>query len=218
MTKEQFMTELESRLQDISYDERQAALRYYEEYFEEAGEDEESMGQLESPEDIAKAIKEDIDIKLQLVRSSQKKEGNSEKKEEKKEPESTASTSTANEKTVKIILIVVACLIFSPVLFGFACAIFGLLMGAIATVFGLTMAGVGILIAGVVVFGTGIATLFTLPIEGLLLCGVGLFLLGLGCLFVWLSVWFWGTALPELVKLIKHFCKWIAGKTKGVTA
>ena len=70
MTKEQFVAELEQQLQDISYDERQAALRYYEEYFDEAGQDSEVVNQLESPEEIARAIKEDLDIKLQMVRNS----------------------------------------------------------------------------------------------------------------------------------------------------
>lgn len=70
MTKQEFMSELDKRLQDVSYEERQSALRYYEEYFEEAGEDENVVNKLETPEEIAGAIKEDLDIRMQAVRSS----------------------------------------------------------------------------------------------------------------------------------------------------
>lgn len=70
MTKEEFMKKLEASLQDVSFEERQSAMHYYEEYFEEAGVDEDAVERLESPDQIAKAIKEDLDIRLQMVRSS----------------------------------------------------------------------------------------------------------------------------------------------------
>ncbi len=72
MTKVEFMKQLEACLQEVSYDERQSALSYYEEYFEEAGADEDAVGNLESPEKIAKAIREDLDIRMQTVRSNLK--------------------------------------------------------------------------------------------------------------------------------------------------
>ena len=88
MTKVEFMKRLEACLQEVSYDERQSALSYYEEYFEEAGAEEDAVGNLESPEDIAKAIKEDLDIRMQTVRSNlQEKEKSAADKNNKRETE-----------------------------------------------------------------------------------------------------------------------------------
>lgn len=62
MTKPDFMRELESLLMDIPIEEREEALQYYNDYFEDAGEDreEEISKELGSPEKVAKIIKADL--------------------------------------------------------------------------------------------------------------------------------------------------------------
>ena len=59
MTRVEFMNELEYLLQDITDSEREEALQYYEDYFDDAGEDNEDaiIRELGSPERVAAIIK-----------------------------------------------------------------------------------------------------------------------------------------------------------------
>ena len=56
MTRTEFMAALRGRLSHLPAEEQDAALRYYEEYFDEADSEEEAARQLGSPEDIAARI------------------------------------------------------------------------------------------------------------------------------------------------------------------
>ncbi len=62
MTKLEFMKELESLLLDIPLEEREEALKYYNGYFEDAGEDQEEgiIAELGSPKQVADIIKADL--------------------------------------------------------------------------------------------------------------------------------------------------------------
>ncbi len=211
MTKEEFMTRLEQSLQDISYDERQSALRYYEEYFEDAGESQDgAVEQLESPEEIAKAIRSDLDIKLQLIRSSvsesKKDKIEDEKKTEHNNSDAVYATSGSND-TAKVIAIVIACILFSPLLLGGAGGAIGIVFGLIGTVVALTLSAGAMIIAGVAVFIGGIVAVFGSPMLGTLLMGTGLLLIGLGCLFAFVASWFWTWALPTFIRWIKKLVK-----------
>lgn len=63
MTRLAFMGELESLLSDIPIEERNEALQYYNDYFQDAGEDheEEILKELVSPQRIAGIIKAELD-------------------------------------------------------------------------------------------------------------------------------------------------------------
>ncbi len=62
MTKLEFMKELESLLLDIPLEEREEALKYYNGYFEDAGEEQEDeiITELGSPKQVADIIKADL--------------------------------------------------------------------------------------------------------------------------------------------------------------
>ncbi len=214
MNKEEFLAQLERNLQEISYEERQAALRYYEEYFEEAGGEEKAMEQLDSPEQIAKVIKDDLDIKMQLVKSSGKKDDSEKTKENQTENADTEQTAgaaynksadykTTNNETIKIILIVVACVIFSPVILGGGFGAFGVLLGLLGTIFGITVAAGAMMIAGVATIVAGIIAALASPLAGIFTIGVGVLILGIGTLLMAFVLWFWGMALPALIHWIR---------------
>ena len=61
MNRVQFMEQLKKLLSDISEEERQEALEYYESYFDDAGEDQEAevIRELGSPGKVAAIIKEE---------------------------------------------------------------------------------------------------------------------------------------------------------------
>lgn len=62
MNRIEFMTELAALLQDVPEEERRDAMKYYNDYFDEAGEDNESkvIEELESPSRVAATIKADL--------------------------------------------------------------------------------------------------------------------------------------------------------------
>lgn len=62
MNREEFMRELTYLLQDVQDDERDEALKYYSDYFDEAGEENEDsvVEELESPEKVAAIIKDGL--------------------------------------------------------------------------------------------------------------------------------------------------------------
>ena len=64
MNKEQFLKELEDLLQDIDATEREEALNYYRDYFEDAGSEHEQeiIKELESPKKVAQTIKEGLGV------------------------------------------------------------------------------------------------------------------------------------------------------------
>lgn len=58
MTREDYLKQLENNLLSLTTEEKNEALQYYTDYFEEAGDDNKVMAELGSPEDLAKTIKE----------------------------------------------------------------------------------------------------------------------------------------------------------------
>mgnify|MGYP000069645964 CR=1 FL=1 len=62
MNRIEFMTELASLLQDIPVEERKDAMQYYNDYFDDAGEEQEQqvIEELESPVKVAEKIKADM--------------------------------------------------------------------------------------------------------------------------------------------------------------
>ena len=62
MNRVEYMTRLAAMLQDIPVEERQEAMKYYNDYFDEAGEENEEKvaAELDSPEKVAAAIKAEI--------------------------------------------------------------------------------------------------------------------------------------------------------------
>lgn len=56
MNKEQFLNELKSKILSLTDEERNEALQYYSDYFDEAGDDEKVIKELGTPDDVAKII------------------------------------------------------------------------------------------------------------------------------------------------------------------
>jgi len=123
MSRIEFISELESLLLDIPLDERQEAIQYYNDYFEEAGKDHEDaiMKELGSPVRIASIIKADLnanasdngsrgyftekgyqdtiynDPKYEIIGAEYKETG--EKKEKTEEPKFNQETRRDNHET-----------------------------------------------------------------------------------------------------------------------
>lgn len=157
MTRREFMTDLASRLRRLPQEDFRAALQYYEEYFEEAGLENEQavINELKSPAHVASRILSDYAVK-----------------EAKKAQASTRSGWHAFWFTI---LAICAAPVAIP-----------LIIAAVATIIALGAAGFAIvfalIIAAVAIFIKGIGSLFFGSASALLLFGSALMLIGFALL------------------------------------
>ena len=194
MSRWEFMRQLEQLLSDISPSEREEALQYYNDYFNDAGKENEAevMGALGSPEQVAQIVKDGLSDNgtagefTENGFTSIKKEAGNEmiKKEsvpfqnqtgdnagEQRQTVEEAQDAAREEKKQKgdmptwaIVLIVIACIFLSPVILGVAAA-------AATAVLSIILAMVA------VVFGFGAAAVI------LFVAAVLLWIAGFSCLF-----------------------------------
>lgn len=112
--------------------------------------------------------------------------------------------------TAEWIAIILICLILSPVIltfgFGFLVTLFGILVAVLAVIFSVvvTVAAVAfsLLVTGIVLIGVGFAKMFASPLGGTLLLAVGALATGVALLFVALTVWVVGKAVPAVIRFI----------------
>lgn len=219
MNRETFMRELERLLANIPENERREALAYYEDYFNDAGPENEQqvLAELGYPYKVAENIKEGLrgnmgyqntgagyqNAGYQHIGTQNVYAGNS-------APNKTAGTKEPMPAWA-IVLIVLACIICSPVLLGLAGSLVGILFGIIGTMIGLLAAaffgGLGLVVAGIAVFVAAFPTMMFSGFVGMAMMGIGLLLVALGVLFVMAGVWICGWALPTFIKWIIKVCK-----------
>ena len=114
------------------------------------------------------------------------------------------------------VLIVIGCIILSPVLLGAAGTVFSVIFGIIAALFGIIIgvaaAAVALFVAGVALIIAGFGGLLVHPLVSVGLIGAGFICLALGILFVMLEVFLCGICLPGIFKGLTYIFKKIFGK------
>lgn len=134
-------------------------------------------------------------------------------------------TAKTEKDKSNMILIIIVLILTSPIWFSLACTvisvIFGCIVSIIAIAVGIGAAGIVCLITGIALIIAGISallsiTVFSVPgtLAGAALIGAGLVVLSLGILFIVLTVWLFGWALPALVRLIRETISRISCKKK----
>lgn len=222
MSMELFMKELEYLLQDIPEEEKEDALQYYRDYFEEAGPDREKevLEEFGSPERVAAMIRADIEGHL---RDSGEFTDSGYQDERYREPnyqvaerfdmpavlekdETVSEQSPKTNKTLKVLLWIILVIVAAPVVLGLGGGAIGLLAGLGGCLIALAACGwlltLCFLIAGIALTVWGIFQAFAEPWSGLLFAGIGLLFLGLGLLFLALSILFYGKLIPWLVRTV----------------
>lgn len=189
MRKEEFMQQLEALLSDISEEERREALSYYRSYFEDAGEENEEriLRELESPEKVAVTIKADLRME----------QGDAANAFAGKKTEVGTYTEHGFEdenRTIKMVLIVVAVVLTSPIWGSLLAGVLSFFAAVIATVIGFVVAAFTLYIAGGIMFGIGISEFV-----------VGNAAVGFGLLGAAMLVW-------VVAILMTVFCVWVCGK------
>ena len=233
MSRTEFMRQLESLLQNISATEREEALQYYNEYFNDAGSENEQnvIEALGNPAKVAENIKKDIfgngygeniyqkinaDNRAMITYPAdhQTENGNGEQRNRQSDAAQTALAQAVSSQkkegmsTGMIVLIVLLCIFASPVILSVAGAGIGVAAGLIAAWFGLIIGfgatATALILVLIALVVTGIIALFSHPFVGMGLIGAGLICGGVGLLFLMLTVAMAGIATPAV-------CQWIGG-------
>ena len=184
MNRIEFMTELAALLQDVPVEERKEAMQYYNDYFDDAGEEEKDVvKELGSPAKVAENIKKDLGIQTEISSGGAQNTGANYTgaQDARAQNNGTQNVGTQNVGTQeqsnhiwKIVLIVLVVIFGLPLLLGIGGGVLGLLARIIATVFAVILTAVLVVITGVLAIVAGVTFLITEPAVGLALIGGGL--------------------------------------------
>ena len=204
MNKEEFLKQLEQLLSDIPENERREAMEYYQNYFEDAGPENELkiIQELGSPQKVATSIKKDLfgeNYKAYEYASQAKQQETFEKQQK-------------ENRTLRNILIAVVVVLTCPIWIGILGGLFGVIVGVLAAIFGVAVAFIAVvgscLLVGCILAGVGIVKLCTgFPAVGLIVIAIGMVILALGILGLIAIVWTVGRVLPWTVRAIVRLCK-----------
>lgn len=200
MTKNEFLKDLRQRLSVLPSDEQDAAVSYYEEYFDEAGpeREEEILRQLGSAEKLTSEI-----LKGQSFEGAKAFDNN-------EKTEKAGSIKTNRNGWLKVLLIMLL-IIASPVILaavgGILGGAVGILAGALAAVAAVAVVGAALGVGGISAFGWGVAHCFIVPLDGILFVGIGLILFAASVFILYLFGLIIGKVIPVLFRGMVSFVR-----------
>ena len=219
MSKVEFMNQLKNLLWDIPEGEREEALNYYEDYFDDAGAENEAqvIASLGSPEKVATIIKdglkEDAADQGEFSENGYSGYGKSFKEEvvayeqpKKKSFSDRVKGLGTGGMILILILAIFALPILGPLGIGIVSAIFGILMAAVVVLFILVIIGIALLVAGASVFAAAIASLVVTPAVGIMLLGLSMLLIGIGILITILGINVVTKVIPPVIRWFVRLC------------
>lgn len=225
MNRIEFMDRLESLLQDLPKQEREDAIAYYHDYFDDAGVENEQdvIAALGSPEKVAatiKAVQKDEDRNEgEFSETGFNGYDNTSKDEIISKTQAGQENKFSKNNGMLILLIILAVFgfpIWGGLLIGFLGTVFGLLVAFGAVLFSAVVAGFALAVTGVILLVTGIATMFASPISGLAMCGVGMILAGISIGLIVFGVQVLVKAIPAIIRGGVNLLKKLFGKGKTV--
>jgi len=221
MTRVEFMEQLEHLLSNVSIAEKEEALQYYNDYFDDAGEENEQqvIASLGTPEAVAESIQKDTAAQMAAAEANddtaviQYQEVYSERQEERFSPEPPKNTSLPTWVIVLLIILAVfACPALFGSIFGALGGIFGLLAGWLCLCIVPFVVAIAFFAAFVVALIGAILSLLLAPYVGLASLGVAFVSLGIGLFSLMFGVFMVGKATPAIFTGIKKGLVWVKEK------
>lgn len=196
MNKREFLEELNKKLEVLSNEEKEAALNYYEDYFADAGEENEQsvLAELESVDKVAESI----------LKENQKEKIDISQEEKKVDENAKVEISTKPNSIITILLMVLLAALFFPVIVPAFFILLGLGMG-------LLVIGLVFLIVSIALFVFGIACLFVMPASGIIVIGASLVFVSFGILIMGGTI-FLIKKIPVIIRGTVSFLKTILRK------
>ncbi|MDE6529947.1 MAG: DUF1700 domain-containing protein [Lachnospiraceae bacterium] len=222
MNKEEFLSQLEAHLSGMPENEKQEALQYYRDYFEDAGKEKENdiLASLGSPAEVAENIKEENQsgewtergycaehqsADTCIVKTDAVGGQNTENQQNIGNQQNAGPEPAKKEDKAGIILAIVLVVVLSPVWISLLGGLFGTLVALIGGFIGFMVSGAALFIVSIpIVIGSICAMVAGLPVPiGLMLIGAGLMIGAIGILLIFLTVLIIRYAIPALIKGIK---------------
>ncbi len=184
MNKAEYLAALAHALRGLPPEEQRNAMQYYEDYFADAGTENEAtvIRELGTPEQVAQEILRDF-RELATV-----------------PPKNTPLRSRTRLTPFALLAIILLSALLWPVALGLIGVLLALFIGAV-------FAAIGLCLGGVVLFGVSIATFVSSLASGLLLLGLSLLLLSVGILLGAALLRLCLAAVPPLLRAIVRLCK-----------
>lgn len=222
MNRIEFMTELAALLQDISVEERVEAMQYYNDYFDDAGteNEEEIVKELESPAKVAAEVK--AGLKSQDEDAFEYREtGYADTRFERHNTPASrymddsgnaaGQTPPRTNNTLKIILIILIILVGAPIVIPVGIAVISVMVAIAIAAFAifamLVICSIVLVIAGVSVFCAGVMCLVPEIAIGLALVGTGLILTVIGVIATVASVRLCLIVFPGMIRGMVWLCR-----------
>ncbi|WP_417025716.1 DUF1700 domain-containing protein [Candidatus Allofournierella excrementavium] len=236
MTREEFLRRLNELLSDVTDEERAEAIRFYEEYLDDAGPEQEAqvLAELGSPEKVAAIIRANVHgSRVQQETAAQEAQaagpagsgappassaaaGASIPLPPYARPGAVPPAPPCKGMSDRTILLIILAVVLFPLWIGLAGTVFGILMGLVGAAFGFFFGGVGTVIGIVTVLVANTPAAFGAGIPvGLFMVGLCLLGLALGIALIAAAVWRVAWLLPACWRLILRAWRALTGKKEA---
>lgn len=224
MTRTEFMQQLNEALQDLSVEEREDALSYYNEYFDEAGPENEAevIEDLGGAQKVANIIRANLGLGAAPAAKptyaqygAQRAAYDYRKTAQENAQRNPQYAGRQYSQTNNVLWILLLVLTF-PLWISVLATVLGIVVSVLAVILGLTVAGGALVIAGVVVLFSFVTLLGLTPTVALLSFGGALACIGLGLLMAIFFGWLLGAASKGLFGAVGNLCQWLFGQRRAV--
>lgn len=229
MTREEFLRRLNELLSDVTDEERAEAIRFYEEYLDDAGPEQEAqvLAELGSPEKVAAIIRANVPgSRVQPEpQAAQAQSGPAAPNAGAAaaiplppyaRPGAVPPAPPRKGMSDRTILLIILAVVLFPLWIGLAGTIFGILMGLVGAALGLFFGGVGTVVGIVAVLAANTPAAFAAGWPtGLFMVGLCLLGLALGIALIAVAVWLVAWLLPACWRLILRAWRALTGKKEA---
>lgn len=204
MKRAEFMQKLSDALSVLPEEERQSALSYYEEYFNDAEDEERAVVELGTPEYVARTILEDF---RELSAAPQ-----TERQEQYTPPPPYEKPKQAPPRSdgVNKLLLIVVLVLLSPIIIGVGvpliAGLFCVVIALICVLFAVVVSGIACVIAGVFVIFYSIVR-YPFLYAGMFSIGSGFVAVGVGIFLTIAGGWACWKAVPAMLRGFVNICR-----------
>ncbi len=208
MNRIEFMETLSGLLMDIPEEDRIDALKYYNDYFDDAGSENEQkvIEELESPEKVAMKIKADREDTYKDEKDNKIYQDNGTY-----DYEESRENKPWTNKWLKWAMIIAIVVIGFPIVIPLGIGLLALIAGIVIAVFcvfaAIVIAFVAVAVVGIMLFAMGIGCLFANPGVALGVFGTGLIVMVIGIIGTVIGVRLCMIVFPGIVRGIVYILR-----------
>lgn len=199
MNRQQYIYELRRELERMPFQEREDAVHYYEEYFDDAGVENEQkvIDEIGSPQEVAKQILKDFTIKDLNTPVQTPKQG--------------------FVKIWQVVLLILASPIAFPLAIAVVAVVFSVVIALVAVIFAFAAAGLALFLAGIAAIIAGFSVISSGIATTLFFIGIGMVLIGVGFVIGYASVFIGAKITTAIVRSLGRLLKRVTSKKEGKT-